>query len=228
MRPAPLLAFALLAAPILTHADTILVGTNLSSTNPAAAALCPSVGACDEVASQFTFSTAVVIDSISVVVSAPVLNFVSPSNFTIGLGSVLGPGVTTGIGAGNIVTTPGPGAPLITEEFTFSGLDIPLGPGTYYLGMAGGNVTWDYAQPLSTTAGTLGLQLYCVVDETCISDITKWNVNNPNTYAFEIDGTAVTPEPSTLALFGTGILGLPVWPVAGFYRNRNNRPLPKH
>ena len=177
MRLSLLLSVTLLAIPTLTYADTVLVGTNLSATNPSAQVLCPIPAGCDDAASQFTLSTAVAVDSISVVVSAPVLNFQSASNFTIGLGNVLGPGVTTGVGAGSLVIDPM--GDFVTQEFTFSGLDIPLAPGTYYLGMAGGNVIWDYASPLLTTAGALGLQLEC--DPTtplCTQGISKWDVNH--------------------------------------------------
>jgi hypothetical protein len=94
-----------------------------------------------------------------------------------------------------------------TAEFTFNGLSIPLAPGTYYLGIAGANLEWDYATPLSTTAGALGLQLECDPFIYCGTDITRWD-KNARTYAMEIDGTAITPEPSTFALLSTGILAL--------------------
>jgi hypothetical protein len=189
----------LLVAPTLTYADTILVGTDLSTaTHGGAAVLCPSASDCLDRASQFTLFTPVVIHSISVVVSAPAdISFGTDGNFTIGLGSVLGVGITTGVGAGDILIDPM--GTLTTAEFTFSGLNISLAPGTYYLGMAGANLEWDYATPLSTTAGALGLQLSCDPFIYCGSDITRWDTNS-RTYAMEIDGTAITPEPSTFAL----------------------------
>ena len=110
---------------------------------------------------------------------------------------MLGVGITTGVGAGDILIDPM--GTLTTAEFTFSGLNISLAPGTYYLGMAGANLEWDYATPLSTTAGALGLQLECDPFIYCGSDITRWDTNS-RTYAMEIDGTAITPEPSTFAL----------------------------
>jgi hypothetical protein len=93
----------LLVAPTLTYADTILVGTDLSTaTHGGAAVLCPSALDCLDRASQFTLFTPVVIHSISVVVSAPGdISFGTNGNFTIGLGSVLGVGITTGVGAGD-------------------------------------------------------------------------------------------------------------------------------
>jgi PEP-CTERM motif len=211
MRLPSLLAIAvLLAAPTLTYADTILVGTDLSTATFGGAVLCPNGSNCSDRASQFTLFTSVVIDSISVVLTAPTSMFdsgIADGNFTIGLGSQIGPGITTGIGAGDFVFVLGPNEIATTEEFTFSGLNLALTAGTYYLGMAGANLEWDYAQPVSTTAGALGLQLSCDPYLNCATDITRWD-KNPLTYALEIDGTAITPEPSTFALLGTGILGL--------------------
>jgi hypothetical protein len=209
MRLPSLLAIILLAAPTLTYADTILVGTDLSTaTQGFSAVLCPQAANCNDLASQFTLFTPVVVDSISVVVTAPGNPPGSTDgNFTIGLGSLLGVGITTGVGAGDIFIDPKGG--MTTEEFTFSGLNLSLATGTYYLGMAGANVEWDYAPPVSTTVGALDLQLGCDPTQYCGSNITQWGtLQNGKDYAIEIDGTAITPEPSTFALFGTGLLGL--------------------
>jgi PEP-CTERM motif len=215
MRSRSLLSIVLLITPAVAHADTILVGTNLSAaTQGGAAVLCPGGSDCTDRVSQFTFSSAEVITSISVVLTSPGdSSFVSNGDFTIGLGSQIGAGVTTGVGAGDIPT--GPNGTPNTEKFTFSGLDIPLAAGTYYLGVAGGNVQWDYAPPLPTTAGALGLQLSCDPFISCNNNLGQWDELSSGTYALEIDGVAVTPEPSTLCLLGTGVLGL-----AGVVRRR--------
>jgi PEP-CTERM motif len=221
MRLSSLLTLALLAAPTLTHADTVLVGTNLSTAS-GGTSLCPSGSDCNDLANQFTLSTAVVIDSISVVVTTG--NFPSVTkgdftSFTIGLGSQITGGVTSGIGAGDIPANPD--GTLNTEEFTFSGLDLSLAAGTYYLGMAGGNVDWDRAQPLSTSADAVGQQFLCDPTDAFMacSNPLNWNsLSGSSEFAFEIDGTTVpvaTPEPSTFALLGTGVLGL-----AGVVRRR--------
>jgi hypothetical protein len=208
MRLTSLLAIVLLTAPTLTYADTLLVGTDLSTAPQGSGAiLCPTFSNCVDRASQFTLFSPVVVNSISVVVTTFANSPIIDRGFTIGLGSVPGVGITTGIGSGVVVL--GPQQSATTQEFTFSGLNLALAPGTYYLGMAGANVGWDNASPLSTTAGALGLQLQCdpFTFSFCGNDITKWDKLNFS-YAMEIDGTATTPEPSTFALLGTGIVGL--------------------
>jgi PEP-CTERM motif len=207
MRLSSFLSIVLLAAPAVAHSDTMLVGTNVAmATQGGAAVLCPGGSDCTDLVSQFTLSTAAVIHSVSVVVTAPGdSSFVSNGNFTIGLGSQIGVGVTTGIGMGDVPT--GPNGTSNTEEFTFSGLDLSLAAGTYYLGMAGGNVQWDYAPLLPTTAGALGMQLSCDPFINC-DNLGRWDELSSQTYALEIDGVAAVPEPSTFCLLGTGVLGL--------------------
>jgi PEP-CTERM motif len=202
MRPRSLLVIAVvLAAPTLTYADTVLVGTDLTTLS-AGAGLCPQVSDCSQVAQQFTFLAPVVIDDIKVAIGGPNLSpGSSDGSFNVILGDVLGGG--TEIGSGDLVLNPKLG--IVTEIFDFPGLDISLAAGTYYLQLSGGNVQWDAAPPLVTAAGTVGLEWVCDPTISCASD--RWqSIESPR--AFEIDGTATAPEPSTFALLGTGILGL--------------------
>jgi hypothetical protein len=200
-----------LAAPTLTHADSILVGTDLSNTQTGPE-LCPLTNDCNVRVSQFTLLTPVVVDDVKVAISGPI--FEPSSNggsFGVNLFNQLQtidgltfPITTGNIGAGNLVFDPTT-FPPVTQVFDFGGLDITLGPGTYYLQVEGANLAWNSASPLATSAGTLGLQLSCAVDSgQCASHISYDTF--PGTYAMQISGT-VTPEPSSWVLFGTGILG---------------------
>jgi PEP-CTERM motif len=217
MRLLPLLTLAIvLVAPTLAHADSILVGTDLSNIQPGPE-MCLLANLCNVPVSQFTLLTSVVVDDVKVAISGPIFSGtgseLSNGHFGVNLFSQLpvvnGPTFTSGnIGTGNLVFDPLTG-PLITQVFDFGGLDIPLGPGTYYLQIEGGNLAWNSALPLATSAGTLGLQVICPLDSgPCPSDIT-----NPvygryqGTFAMQVSGTEVTPEPSSWVLFGTGILG---------------------
>ena len=211
-RPSFLVTLAIvLAAPTLAHGDSILVGTDLSNTQ-SGPVLCPLVNDCTVRVSQFTLLTSVVVDDVKVALSGPIVDFSSGGgHFGVNLFSQL-PGVngldtTAGnIGVGNLVFDPLT-SPLVTQVFDFGGLDIALGPGTYYLQVEGANLAWNTGLPLATSAGTLGLQASCALDTSpCGSDISKYD-KFPRTYAMQISGTEVTPEPSSWALFGTGILG---------------------
>jgi hypothetical protein len=204
-----------LAAPTLTHADSILVGTDLSNAH-GGPVLCPDPNECIVRVSQFTLLTSVVVDDVKVAILGPVGE--SPDgHFAVNLFSQLpavnGTNFTTGnIGAGNLVFNPN-STPAFTQVFDFGGLDIALGPGTYYLQVEGADLSWDTGLPLATSAGTLGLQLECDLDShSCSSDLSVPGVRlgwdkDPFTYAMQISGTEVTPEPSSWVLFGTGILG---------------------
>jgi hypothetical protein len=207
--------FFLATSLLFAHADTILVGTDLS--NPSSGpVLCPQVANCTVQVSQFTVLTPVVVDDIKVAISGPGPSFSTDGTFSVNLSEGLF-GSAGNIGSGDLVFTSDQ-SPLVTQVFDFSGLDMLLDPGTYYLQVSGANVEWDSASPLTTSAGTLGQQLSCDPFITCSADISRYDPFQ-GTYAMQIDGTAVTPEPSTFALLGTGLLGL-----AGVFRRKFLRP----
>jgi hypothetical protein len=190
---------ALLVASAFASADSVIAGSNLSAAGTGGAGLCPRTSNCEELAQQFTISSPVLIDEIKVVVTNPGAPFGGPfGGIDVSLGSALGTGVT--IGSGNVTVGS-------SEEVDFTGLDISLSAGTYYLLMTGANVQWNHAPGLTTTLGSLGPDWAC--DPTifgCSAGAFGWQTA-PLTEAVEIDGTAITPEPSTLALFSTGLLG---------------------
>jgi hypothetical protein len=204
-----------LATSLFAHADTILVGTDLS--NPSSGpVLCPQVANCTIRVSQFVLLAPVVVDDIKVAISGPGPSSGTDGTFRVNLSQGLFGGAGN-IGSGDVVFTSDQ-SPVLTQVFDFSGLDILLDPGTYYLQVSGANVMWDSASPLTTSAGTFGQQLSCDPYITCGPNISRYDTF-PGTYAMQIDGTAITPEPSTFALLGTGILSL-----AGVSRRKFLRP----
>ena len=192
--------------PTSAHADTDLVGTNLSAIS-GGSALCPNSSDCMQYEAQFTLSAPVVIDQIKVGMNGPDRPGQGGS-FNVELGPTLGTG--TAIGSGGLVYDAQ--GDSISEIFDFSGLKISLGPGTYYLDLSGGNVAWAFAPAVVTDFGTVGPTFGCDPTLTCSSG--RYGILY-GTHAFEIDGTATTPEPSTFALLGTGILGLAGAPNGG-------------
>jgi PEP-CTERM motif len=203
--PYSLTIAAILAASTMAHADSILIGTGLATT-PGGPSLCPGGSDCQQLAQQFTLFEPIRIDQIKVAVSGPLGAFQSADGtFSVNLGSELGSGEF--IGSGDLGLTFGQ-LNTVEKVFDFSGLDIALEPGTYYLGVTGGNVEWSTASTSPTTsAGTLGPTFRCDLFTTCPTN--RWDTVNVGN-SWEIDGTAITPEPSSIVLFGTGILGLAV------------------
>jgi hypothetical protein len=207
-----------LSLPHQGLADTILVGSNLSTASQGGADLCPQVSGCSIRAEQFTLSSTVVIDDVQVSLSSGPGQS-SNGSFSLGLGSELG-GSSTLIGSGNLVFSPNQSP--TSELFDFNNLNITLGPGTYYIDFSGANDELDYAHPLLTTDGTLGTQFACDPTEQVCSASSSWDTesNAFGPYAVDLNGTAVTsdavklnrtavtPEPSTLILSATGILAL--------------------
>ena len=229
-----LLAFltflSLTAIPTVGRADSILVGTDLSNPTPGPV-LCPQGSNCSIRISQFTLLTPVVINDVKVALSGYTTTFrVENGGFNVILGNALvdshvppilpyDPVSGTGIGSGNYVFLPD--GESASEVFDFSNLNITLEPGVYYLEVSGADVEWDSAPPLMTSAGLLGDQLSCDPYQNCVADINRYDVY-PGTYAMEIDGTVVTPEPSTFVLLGTGLLGA----IAGVRRRLRAGVLP--
>jgi PEP-CTERM motif len=203
--PYSLTIATILAASTMAHADSILIGTGLATTS-GGPSLCPGGSDCQQLAQQFTLFEPVRIDQIKVAISGPLGAFQSADGtFSVNLGSELGSGEF--IGSGDLGLTFGQ-LNTVEKVFDFSGLDISLQPGTYYLGITGGNVEWSasFASP-TTTAGKLGPTFRCDLFTTCPNH--RWDIVNFGN-SWEIDGTAITPEPSSIVLFGTGILGLAV------------------
>ena len=201
-----LIATCLLMTSRSGLADSFLVGTDLSTSQPGPE-LCPIVDSCQIRVQQFTLLAPVLVDDIEVAMSGPGYEFSgSPESFTIGLGTQLGSNIT-GIGSG--VVTSDPTQTYTTELFDFENLNLLLEPGTYYLEANGLNAMWNKASPLVTSAGTVGQGLEC--DDpgypTNCSDPSRWNPDSFD-YAFQIDGTTEAPEPSSWLLFGTGLLAV--------------------
>jgi len=103
-----------------------------------------------------------------------------------------------------------------TNDWNISALT--LGPGTYHLALHNGPVTltdrvefyWETTDPNGTTTG-----LECdLTDGACYN---SW-FNNGQEHAFYLTGGTSTPEPGTLALLGTGVVGL-----AGMLRRKLGR-----
>jgi hypothetical protein len=165
-------------------------------------------------AQQFTLQGAVVIDRIDLVVSAPVATFTSSTYpFSAEIENTLGNPTIGGTFVGSGALAVPSNGNYTTELFDFSGLNIPLGTGTYYLVVQGGNVEWNYAPALATSSGSLGHFYSCDPSLNCTPG--RWDANTSGaTFAVDIDGTAVTPEPSSWLLFGTGLL------TAGFFGRR--------
>jgi PEP-CTERM motif len=203
-----LLAIAvLLAASTAARADSILLGTNMSSPQ-GGSSLCPSDADCGRIAQQFTLTSAATIDQIDVTMEVYNSNLIL-GGFTLSLVSQLGPVADGDIGSATLTSAS-------SALYAFSDLNLQLAAGTYYLEATGGNVSW-LRNPASNTAdGNFGSAWMCDPTFSCGSEF--WQPVS-GTYSTQIDGTAITPEPSTFALLSLGIAGL-----TGIVRRRVIRP----
>ena len=193
-----LFAIAILVVSTAAHADSILVGTDLANAS-GGSGLCPNDANCEILRQEFTLFEPVEIDQVKVVIG-PYMPPFAGGDFNVALSGASGSSFDIGSGHLDLDST---------QIFDFGSLDLKLDPGTYYLAVSGGNVTWAFAPSLPGLAGVLG--------PVWMSDPTinsRWQpVSGP--HAMEIDGTAIAPEPSSWLLVGTGIFGL-----AGSVRRR--------
>ena len=208
------------AFAVPAKADTILVGTSLTGTAPVAV-LCPEffTSSCNSRFSQFSSPVNFNIDDIKVVIGGPAFTgFSTDGNFQVSLvtqaGSLFVPSTVVPVGSGNLPITLMDSFGSNVGVFDFSGLSIPITAGTEsYLGVFGANLTWNSSTPLLGTLGTIGLQLSCPTQPPasirCAND-PAIGLPFPGTYSMQISGdpVGVTPEPSSLLLFGTGLLSI--------------------
>jgi hypothetical protein len=219
-----LLAASTLALSHAGLADSLLAGSNLAAASQGGAVLCPESSNCSLRAEQFTLTAPTVINSLQVVLSGPSPSQSLNGSFSISLGSQLG-AMSTLIGSGNLLFTANQN--LTSELFDFTNLDLTLAAGTYYLDFSGANAELDYAPSVLTTDGSFGTEFSCDPTEQNCDASSSWDAgtNKFGTYAVDLNGTAitsfsqtetvdrteVTPEPSTLLLFATGIVALIVF-----------------
>ncbi len=211
-------AFGVLLFSLATQygrADSVLVGTDLSGLQQQGGRLCPQASNCAIRAQEFTLLTPVQVSSIELLVSGPFNNttgtgFSAPIEMTLASQFPARFGTTFWDDTATF-TVPGANYPATTELVTFSGLNLTLGAGTYFLQAQGGDVAWGGGNtPLASTVGTLGLNWICDPTANCTPD--RVQPLAPGYYgAFDLIGTplaAATPEPATWVLSGTGLLSL--------------------
>jgi hypothetical protein len=104
------------------------------------------------------------------------------------------------------------------ESFDLGGLDIPLAAGTYWLEIGStADSALELAPSVGSTLGTLDGYAECVnpfeVEDQC--GPPYWGFYAPGSanlsdrqLAIDLDGAAITPEPPTWMLMGTGLVAL--------------------
>jgi hypothetical protein len=229
-----LIAGGFMAISNSAHADSVLVGTD-PSTAFASGGLCPAIRDCQADVQSFTLSSQVAITDIQVVMAHSSYSPFGPDgHFSVGLldkpvaaGTTLPSNVL--IGSGELPYGPDwndlSKTTIVSELFDFSGLDITLGPGTYYLEFAGEAVgPARVTTSLTSTVGTFGKTLYCdptVNAEEC-NNLSFWapfsSSYDSDPFAITILGSVIAPEPSSWLLLASGIIG-----ATGMSRHTFNR-----
>jgi len=203
-------------------ADPVLVGPDLSQAVSTGLELCLE-SACQEFAEEVTFDQAVEIQDVQFVVASiglfgpvngPVDLYLATSLDNFGAGTLLA-GETTSFTSSNGQS----------ESFDVQGLDISVAAGTYWLEIGStADSILELAPPIAGTPGTIDAFAQCdnplEVGDQC--GPPDWKLNQPGSvyldnrqFAVDLDGTAITPEPPTWMLFGTGLVAL-----FGFARRR--------
>jgi hypothetical protein len=209
------------------RAESVLLGTD-PSTAFGSTPLCASFSGCQIDVQSFTLYSQVTITDIQVVMS----HFDTPTRGSDGHFDValvdkpFGASFAGNVGSGDFPYGPDTGelpSYLIYELFDFSGLDITLGPGTYYFEFTGGAVGPARSTSTTSTAGSFGQSLYCdpTLPAGC-NDLSRWQAlpsfDDSEPLAITINGNVVTPEPSSWLLLATGVVG-----GTGMFRHRFKR-----